>query len=81
METIDLFVCGIRITWDGNDRDGASITSDLKESDTPENAAFNAAMDSIESMVLGHFCAGVDVDAYAYLVGIETAVQATGNNL
>lgn len=81
METVDLAVYGIKITWDGGDRGGASITSDLKDADIPENSAFNAAIDGIESMVLGHFCAGVDVESYCYLEGIEAAVQATANNL
>lgn len=81
MEVVDLAIYGIKIHWDGSDRGGASITSDLKDADTPENAKFNAAMDGIESMILGHFCAEVSVESYGYLEGVETAVQAAGNNL
>lgn len=36
--------------------------------------------DSIESVILAHACAGIDVTAPAYLEGIETAIQAIADN-
>ena len=55
------------------------ITSDLKDgSDDPELAA---AMDAIESLILAHACAGVDVASPAYVEGIETAVETCWNKL
>ena len=35
-----------------------------------------SAADTIESMVLAHACAGVDVESPAYLEGLETAIEA-----
>lgn len=65
---------------------GGSISSQLKESDadcsTPDDLRlaleFNAAMDGIESMILAHACAGIDVCSPAYVEGVETAVQSAG---
>jgi hypothetical protein len=43
-------------------------------------ANYNSGIDAIESMVLAHACAGIDVEDPKYLEGIETAVQALANN-
>ena len=67
-----------------NGSGGGPISSDLKAPPMgrgPIVSLFNAAMDGIESMILGHACAGVDVQSPAYLEGIETAVEACGNHL
>jgi homoserine dehydrogenase len=48
---------------------GGTITSDLD------------GMDAIESLILAHACAGVDVADLAYVEGIETAVEACYNRL
>jgi hypothetical protein len=37
--------------------------------------------DAIESLILAHACAGVDVTALAYVAGIETSLEACGNHL
>jgi hypothetical protein len=58
-----------------------TITSDLKVGDIPGHEEFDAAMDGIESIILAHHEAGIDVSSPAYLEGIETAVQACANNL
>lgn len=72
---------------------GGNITSDLHEEpqcykdgqiDRKEIEAisfYNTAMDAIEALILGHACAGVDITTYAYLEGIESAVQGCSNNL
>lgn len=67
---------------------GGSITSCLHEepdSETfeDENAVFdyNNAMNGIESMILAHAIAGIDVTTPAYKEGIETAVQGCANNI
>jgi hypothetical protein len=49
------------------------------EDDMEERLDFNKRMDAIESMVMAHACAGIDIMAPAYIEGIETAVQACGN--
>lgn len=72
---------GITISLAGPDPDGnrgGAITGDLHEADADE---YNAAMDAIESLVLAHACAGVDVEDLGYIEGIETAVQAIASNL
>ena len=70
MKTIKLPCYGIvlNLTGDG----GGTITSNLEDYE---------AEDAIESIILGHAIAGVDVESNAYIEGIETAVQAIGNNL
>jgi len=70
----------IEVTIDENGR--GSITSELhdKAVETPMSQLFNAAMDAVESMVLAHACAGVDITAPAYIEGIETAVEAMANH-
>lgn len=76
--TLPVFNILITITPDGG---GGSIMSDMKENEeTPEDEMFNAAIDGIESMILAHAIAGIDVESPAYLEGIETAVEACGNN-
>ena len=42
---------------------------------------YNAALDGIESLVLAHACAGVNVNSDKYRTGIETALEAIANNL
>lgn len=82
MKEVKLPVHGIRInlTEDG----GGSITSDLHEDDPPaegeDEKLYNAAIDGIESIILGHAIAGVDVESPAYLEGIESAVEAAAHN-
>lgn len=38
------------------------------------------ATDAIESLILAHACAGVDVEADAYIEGINTALEAIDNH-
>lgn len=59
-----------------SDGHGCVITSDMKELDCLENDAFNAAVDGLESIILGHFSAGVDVTTSEYLEGVKTAYRA-----
>lgn len=80
MTTIDLKVFGIVVTLDG--KGGGKIVSDLKETDgLQEDVAYNCAMDGIESLILAHACAGVDIAAPAYIQAIETAAQACADNM
>ncbi len=61
-----------------------SLRDNRPPAESEEEAAsriqFNAAMDGIESMILAHATAGIDVETPAYLEGIETAIDACGNN-
>ena len=59
------------------------ITSNLHESDSgsEDDSDYEAAMDGIESLILAHACAGVDIAAPTYIAGIQTAVEAASANL
>jgi len=66
-----------------NGSKGATIASDLHEgtSLTRGLCLYDSAMDGIESLILAHACAGVNIAAPEYVEGIEAAVQAAANNL
>ena len=76
--------CGLKLTINTETGNG-SITSSLKEPGTvktsDERHEWDTAMDAIESLVLAHACAGVDVKAPAYQKGLETSLEAITNNL
>jgi hypothetical protein len=40
----------------------------------------DAALDALESLIVAHACAGIDVSSPAYVEGIETAYDAIDNN-
>lgn len=83
--TIKLPCYGIAVTLARKNRaeepGSGSIISDLREPETTANRPYNAAIDGLESLILAHACAGVDVESPAYLEGIETAVDAITNRL
>jgi hypothetical protein len=81
MSELKLGCYGIIINWNGEDKGSAAISSDLHEKDSSENSLYNAAIDGIESLILAHFCAGIEVDSPAYVEGIQTATDACGNNI
>jgi len=78
MTKVKLPCFGIEVEFSKKLRKG-TITSDLKEPGDTED--FAAAMDGIESMILAHACAGIDIASPAYIEGIETAVLACQNNM
>jgi hypothetical protein len=73
----------VNLTGDG----GGSITSNLKdewteadpEEEIESKMKYNAAVDGLESLILGHACAGINIESIFYIEGIETAAQAIGN--
>jgi hypothetical protein len=58
----------VRLT-EGPNGTGGSITSDW-------SSCPGEALSALESLVLAHACAGVDIQSFAYLEGLETAVSA-----
>lgn len=78
MKVIKLPCFGIVINIQGA---GGAISSDLHDDGDDIDALYHAAMDGIESMVLAHACAGIDVESPKYIEGIETAVESAANNL
>ncbi len=65
---------------DAKGRRTGSVTSSLHSSEEGDKR-FNAAIDAVESMVLAHACAGMDVTDPRYVDGIRTCVEACANNL
>ena len=60
---------------------GSITSTDLQtEHQDEEDELYNAAMDGIESLILAHACAGVDITTPEYVEGIKTAVEASANN-
>ena len=75
-------VFGIKVTLEGA---GGSIVSDLrydKEDDESvrDYDVYIAVIDGLESLILAHACAGIDITTPAYLEGIEIAVGAIMHN-
>ena len=57
-----------------------TCTDDLRDEDNENRENYNIAMDGIESLILAHACAGINISAPAYLKGIRTAIDACGHN-
>jgi hypothetical protein len=86
MTTIFLPCFGITIRLDRKHTTkmpgAGTIISDLKgPSKTADQWLYNAAIDGLESLILAHACADVDIQSPAYVEGIETAVEAIANHL
>mgnify|MGYP006865102700 CR=1 FL=1 len=62
--------------------DGSLGADDNAESDEERVArlVLNGAIDAIESLILTHACAGVNVEDEKYQKGIAYALDAVGNN-
>lgn len=60
-----------------------TITSNLhtdkynSEAGTP----YDHAIDGLESLVLAHYCAGINVQDNLYIKGIQVALESIDNNL
>ena len=64
------FDCPDALEW-ASSRDAMSCVE--KNQELREKSRFNDMMDALESIILAHACAGIDVTTSAYLEGIETA--------
>jgi hypothetical protein len=67
----------ILITLQG--QGGAIVNSTLKK--TGSTATEKSAIDALESLVLAHAVAGVNVESKKYIEGLRTAIDAIGNNV
>ena len=70
---------GYTITLTRHSAGGATVSSNLHSDDAP--VEYRAAIHAIESVVLAHFVAGVDVTHRAYVCGLNDALTAIGNHL
>lgn len=55
-------------------------TEEDQESDE-DWAAYEGAMDAVESLILAHACEGIDIASEAYVAGLRTTLEAISNNL
>ena len=58
---------------------GEDCDNEETEYDVADRLTFNGMMDVVESLILAHFAAGIDVTTPAYLEGVETTVLACQN--
>lgn len=79
MKKIELSCFGIVVILEREDPDRPGlyftgrIESELEREEYDKT--WNAALDGVESMILAHACAGVDITTPAYIEGIETSVE------
>ena len=64
---------------DGEGKVTGEILSGFADAAEPFDAGVEE-VDFIESLILAHACAGVDVEAPAYITGLETALEAIDNH-
>ena len=71
------------VRGNGADEPGSgAIASDLHAAGrSAADRQYNAVIDGLESLILAHACAGVDVESPAYVEGVETAVEAIANRI
>lgn len=58
-----------------------TMSSIEKRAELEDLRNYNYACEGIESIILGHAVAGVDIESAAYLEGLESAIQGMANNL
>lgn len=83
-ETLTVEVEGCRIVVELTGDGSGSITSDLHEDEATDaglaerclREAYNHGIDAIESLVLAHALAGIDIKSPAYVEGLGTALNA-----
>lgn len=81
MKTLNLHCFEICIKYNDCNRAAATIQSNMKETNSEIDSNFNSAVEGLESLVLAHFSAGIDVTEAMYLEGIEVAYEAICNNV
>jgi hypothetical protein len=77
------------ITVEVSPAGGGSIQSGLTEClmgtrdsvATGDDDSLRGAIDALEALILGHACAGIDIDAPEYVKGLSDALAAIADNL
>ena len=77
MKTYTIPEFGITVTVDGG---AGTIESDLKRHMIGDDGyeMIEDQVLALESLILGHACAGIDVAAPAYVQGLRSSLEATG---
>jgi len=82
MKTMILDTVDGRMTITIGGPGNGAISSELRAGgDVVAGSAYDGAIDAIESLVLAHACAGIDVEDPRYLEGVNTALEAIDNHL
>lgn len=76
-KTIETGVFGITVHLD--EAGGGRVVSDLRDGSDGDNVQYASAIDAVESLILAHACAGIDITSPAYLEGVETTIEAISN--
>ena len=75
----------ITLQLDGEDGGAVRSTLQITERDADFEAEYrqdyNSAVNGLESLVLAHACAGVDVQDARYVAGIGAALEAISNHM
>lgn len=61
-------------------RSGVIDWSELSNKEGNFSYAQDDSIDAIESLILAHACAGVDVESDSYIEGINTALEVIANH-
>ena len=84
MKTYSIPEFGITVQVEGQ---AGTIESELKKHIIGEDAdpspcdfEINGAIDAIESLILAHACAGIDVSSPAYVEGLRSSLEAITNH-
>ena len=67
-------------TWNDDDLTADELSMRETDEDVHERLLGNRGLDAVESLVLAHACAGVDVEAAGYVTGVRTALDALSDN-
>ncbi len=73
--------CGQDYCYGDCDGSQGDIDNIEDEDATNSRKMYNVAMDALESMILAHAIAGVDVMSEEYKEGIKASIDACANNL
>ncbi|MDV5170979.1 hypothetical protein [Photobacterium rosenbergii] len=73
-QTLSLGLYNISFHWQGEEEQNATISSDLTSKATAPH--HKVAISAIETLILSHFRAGVDILAPDYLKATEKAIEA-----
>jgi hypothetical protein len=85
VKTIEIRAGSDTITLQLDGRGGGTSSSTLHITEADEDfgadyqTSYNSAIDGLESLVLAHACAGVDVEDPRYVAGIAAALEAISN--
>ena len=78
MKTFDLGIYNIVVTVDENNI-GEITSSLLNQNDCDNLDEYVAAINAIESIILAHACAGIDIASKEYINGAQTSLDVIAN--